>query len=266
MRVLSLLFVLMHLQHVRSASKGVTASLKAKWPMTPLLLETSEFISEGGDDKFWQFVDTVKELTVYKHGESVRSYYNLIVKKAGQFLSDLQVSLLKFALSLRAYSPAVHASQQIASDEPPPESCTAFVSVHGLHACSTKEMKKLLKGATDRPKPYLYKNDHKYPGVNGSELPVAILYAEIGTKKFNTFHKVLSEKAGEGKLIYVLRHFVAEPKRQHMLLSGFGVELAIKSTEYKAVDDTDVKDLKSTPTFEEDDTDDVQGFLFGTLR
>lgn len=77
-------------------------------------------------------------------------------------------------------------------------SCTAAVSVDLVsHFCIY------------RPKPYLYKNDHKYPGVNGSELPVAILYAEIGTKKFNTFHKVLSEKAGEGKLIYVLRHFVA---------------------------------------------------------
>lgn len=36
-----------------------------------------------------------------------------------------------------------------------------------------------------------------------------ILYAEIGTKKFGSFHKVLAEKAAEGKLIYVLRHFVA---------------------------------------------------------
>lgn len=36
-----------------------------------------------------------------------------------------------------------------------------------------------------------------------------ILYAEIGTKKFASFHKVLSEKAGEGTLIYVLRHFIA---------------------------------------------------------
>ncbi|KAM9486664.1 UDP-glucose:glycoprotein glucosyltransferase 2 isoform 2-T2 [Clarias gariepinus] len=266
MRVLSLLLVLMQLQHAYSASNGVTASLKAKWPMTPILLETSEFIGEGGDDKFWQFVDTVKELTVYKNGESVRSYYNLIIKKAGQFLSDLQISLLKFALSLRAYSPAVHASQQIASDEPPPDSCSAFVSVHGLHACSTKDMKSLLKGAAGRPKPYLYKNDHKYPGVNGTDLPVAILYAEIGTKKFNSFHKVLSEKAKEGKLIYVLRHFVAKPKKQHMLLSGYGVELAIKSTEYKAVDDTQVKDSKSSTTLEEDDPDDVQGFLFAKLR
>ena len=60
-----------------------------------------------------------------------------------------------------------------------------------------------------RPKPYLYKNDHKYPGANGTDLPVVVLYAEIGTKKFNTFHKVLSERAEEGKLVYVLRHFVA---------------------------------------------------------
>ena len=45
--------------------------------------------------------------------ESVRSYYNLIVRKASQFLSGLQVSLLKLALSLRAYSPAVHAFQQV---------------------------------------------------------------------------------------------------------------------------------------------------------
>uniref|UniRef100_A0A671PJF0 UDP-glucose:glycoprotein glucosyltransferase 2-like n=1 Tax=Sinocyclocheilus anshuiensis TaxID=1608454 RepID=A0A671PJF0_9TELE len=201
----------------------------------------SEFIREDDEEKFWKFVDTVKELTVYKNGESVRSYYNLIIKKAGQFLTDLQVNLLKLSLSLRAYSPAVHAFQQIARDEPPPDGCVAFVVVHGQNACSTKDMKKLLKTAAGRPRPYLYKSDHQYPGVNGTDLPVAVLYAEIGTKDFNTFHKVLSERAQEGKLIYVLRHFVSEPKNEKMLLSGYGVELAIKSTEYKAVDDTQIK-------------------------
>ncbi|XP_026873963.2 UDP-glucose:glycoprotein glucosyltransferase 2 isoform X2 [Electrophorus electricus] len=266
MRTLCFLVTLVQLRYAYSSPKGVTTSLKAKWPVSPLLLETSEFIGEGSDEKFWQFVDTVKELSVYKNGESVRSYYNLILKKAGQFLTDLQVSLLKFALSLRAYSPAVHAFQQVASDEPPPEACLAFVAVHGQHACSTKDMKRLLKTAAGRPRPYLYKNDHRYPGVNGTDLPVAILYAEIGTKTFNTFHKVLSERAEEGKIIYVLRHFVAEPRRESMLLSGYGVELAIKSTEYKAVDDTQVKDSKSATTSEDDDTDEVQGFLFGKLK
>uniref|UniRef100_A0A674F4V3 UDP-glucose ceramide glucosyltransferase-like 1 n=1 Tax=Salmo trutta TaxID=8032 RepID=A0A674F4V3_SALTR len=239
--LLLLSLLLLNVQYVQSASKGVSASLKAKWSMTPFLLETSEFIAEDGNEKFWDFVDTVKELTVYKNGESVRSYYNLVIKKAGQFLTALQVNLLKFALSLRSYSPAVHASQQIGSDESPPEACLAFVSVHGQHGCSTKDLKKLLKAAAGRPKPYLYKNEHRYPGLNKTDVPVVILYAEIGTKKFGSFHKVLAEKAAEGKLIYVLRHFVAEPRPQKMLLSGYGVELAIKSTEYKAVDDTQVK-------------------------
>uniref|UniRef100_A0A8D0C769 UDP-glucose ceramide glucosyltransferase-like 1 n=1 Tax=Scleropages formosus TaxID=113540 RepID=A0A8D0C769_SCLFO len=227
------------LHRAHAAAKGVSASLNAKWPATPFLLETSEFIAEDGNEKFWQFVDTVKELTVYKNGESVRSYYNLIIKKAAQFVSDLQVSLLKFALSLRSYSPTVHAFQQIASNEPPPEGCSAFVVIHGHHACSTKDVKKLLKTALDRPRPYLYKSDHKYPGANSTDVPVAILYAEIGTKKFNTLHKVLSEKADEGKLTYVLRHFETKPEK--LRLSGYAVELAIKSTEYKAVDDTRVK-------------------------
>lgn len=34
-----------------------------------------------------------------------------------------------------------------------------------------------------------------------------------------------------------------EPKNERMLLSGYGVELAIKNTEYKAVDDTQVKGI-----------------------
>ncbi|MBN3318664.1 UGGG1 glucosyltransferase, partial [Atractosteus spatula] len=295
MRVLSFLLVIILNAHCgHAASKGVNVILSAKWPATPLLLETSEFIAEDGEEKFWQFVDTVRELTVYKGGESVRSYYNLILKKAGQFVTDLQVNLLKFALSLRIYSPAVQVFQQIAADEPPPANCTAFVSVHGKHTCSTKEVKKLLKTAAgrcegkpkgsqikikfffsthntcqlfcQRPKPYLFKFDHTFPGTNGSDLPVVILYAEIGTNKFNTFHKLLSERARDGKIIYVLRHFVVNTKMEKMHLSGYSVELAIKSTEYKAVDDTQVKDANSTVSVAEDESDDVQGFIFATLK
>lgn len=34
-----------------------------------------------------------------------------------------------------------------------------------------------------------------------------------------------------------------EPKKQQVFLSGYGVELAIKNTEYKAMDDAQVKGL-----------------------
>ncbi|XP_015482881.1 UDP-glucose:glycoprotein glucosyltransferase 2 isoform X1 [Parus major] len=248
-----------------ASSQPVTARLAAKWPATPLLLETSEFIAEDGNEKFWQFLETVRELTVYKQGDSEYSYVNLILKKAGQFLSNLQINLLKFALSIRAYSPTVQMFQQIAADEPPPEGCSAFVAIHGKHTCKTKRIKKLLEKATKRPRPYLFKGDHKFPALK-EDGPVVILYAEIGTKGFVKFHKILSEMAKKEEIVYVLRHYVQKPNSRKMYLSGYGVELAIKSTEYKAVDDTQVKGAKETKEEEDEEESDVQGFLFGKLK
>ncbi|KAK6487138.1 UDP-glucose:glycoprotein glucosyltransferase 2 isoform X1 [Huso huso] len=258
--------LLLNAPPIQAATKGVTASLNAKWPATPLLLETSEFIAEDSDEKFWQFVDTVRELTIYRKADSGSSYYSLLLKKAAQFVTDLQINLLKFALALRVYSPAVQMFQQIAADEPPPEGCSAFVAIHGKHTCSANEVKKLLKKAASRPKPYLYKSDHTFPGINGGDPPVVILYAELGTNSFNNFHKVLSEKAENGEIVYVLRHFVASSSSGKMHLSGYGVELAIKSTEYRAVDDTQVKDTNTTVLEDGEDGDEVQGFLFENLK
>ncbi|XP_046520534.1 UDP-glucose:glycoprotein glucosyltransferase 2 isoform X2 [Equus quagga] len=240
-----------------SASKAVTAHLAAKWPETPLLLEASEFMAEESNEKFWQFLETVKELAIYKQTESDYSYYNLILKKAGQFLDNLHINLLKFAFSIRAYSPTIQMFQQIAADEPPPDGCDAFLVIHKKHTCKINEIKKLLKKATSRPRPYLFKGDHKFP-TSKENLPVIILYAEMGTRAFGKFHTVLSEKAQNGEILYVLRHYIQKPVSQKMYLSGYGVELAIKSTEYKALDDTQVKNLSfqaasqimSTPVYD----------------
>uniref|UniRef100_A0A2K6LNW1 UDP-glucose ceramide glucosyltransferase-like 1 n=1 Tax=Rhinopithecus bieti TaxID=61621 RepID=A0A2K6LNW1_RHIBE len=210
-----------------AASKSVTAHLAAKWPETPLLLEASEFMAE-------------EKLAIYKQTESDYSYYNLILKKAGQFLDNLHINLLKFAFSIRAYSPAIQMFQQIAADEPPPDGCNAFVVIHKKHTCKINEIKKLLKKAASRTRPYLFKGDHKFP-TNKENLPVVILYAEMGTRTFSAFHKVLSAKAQNEEILYVLRHYIQKPSSRKMYLSGYGVELAIKSTEYKALDDTQVK-------------------------
>ncbi|OXB62943.1 UNVERIFIED_CONTAM: hypothetical protein H355_008890, partial [Colinus virginianus] len=130
----------------------------------------------------------------------------------------------------------------IAADEPPPEGCSAFVVIHEKHTCKTNEIKRLLKKANKRPRPYLFKGDHKYPTLK-EDGPVVVLYAEMGTRDFVKFHKILSEKAQKEEIVYVLRHYVQKPSSRKMYLSGYGVELAIKSTEYKAVDDTQVKGM-----------------------
>uniref|UniRef100_A0A673IAN2 UDP-glucose ceramide glucosyltransferase-like 1 n=1 Tax=Sinocyclocheilus rhinocerous TaxID=307959 RepID=A0A673IAN2_9TELE len=236
-------------------SKAVTTTLTTKWPSTPLLLEASEFLAEESQDKFWDFVETVVHIS-----DTDLAYYDLILKRASVLLSPVQLNLLKLALSLRAYSSTVHSFQQIASNEPPPPGCKAFFNIHGQTSCDTERLKVMLDNAVERPKPYLFKGDHKFPSAN-PDAPVVILYAELGTKEFTGFHQLMLAKANKGLITYVLRHFLSvriKPfSRVH--LSGYGVELAIKNQEYKAKDDTQVQG-------ENDPVDEVQGFLFGKLK
>ncbi|XP_028995907.1 UDP-glucose:glycoprotein glucosyltransferase 1 isoform X2 [Betta splendens] len=247
-------------------SKAVTTTLSTKWADTPLLLEASEFLAEENQEKFWNFVEANANIEG-QHDDTDQAYYDLIVKRASALLSSVQVNMLKFALSLRAYSATVHSFQQIASNEPPPSGCKAFFSVHGEKTCNADGLAALLKTAPGRPKPYLFKGDHKYPGAN-SNAPVVILYAEFGTPDFQRLHQIITSIAYEGQATYMLRHYLANPSKRKVYLSGYGVELAIKNQEYKAKDDTQVQgaEVNATVIGENDSVDEVQGFLFGKLK
>ncbi|MBN3275545.1 UGGG1 glucosyltransferase, partial [Polyodon spathula] len=195
------------------------------------------------------------------------SYYHLILKRASQFLTHLQINMLKFALSLRAYSSTVQSFQQIATNEPPPSGCKAFLSVHGETTCNQDSLKALLETASERPKPYLFKGDHRFPSSN-PDTPVVILYAQMGNKEFSKFHQLLVSKTNSGEITYILRHYIVNPSQSKVFLSGYGVELAIKNQEYKAKDDTQVQGAEVNTTLygENDPVDEVQGFLFGKLK
>nr|XP_023674332.1 UDP-glucose:glycoprotein glucosyltransferase 1 isoform X2 [Paramormyrops kingsleyae] len=252
--------------HTQGDSKAITTSLTTKWPSTPLLLEASEFFAEESQELFWNFVELNQNIDD-EHDGTDQSYYQLILERAGTLLSQLQLSMLRFSLSLRVYSSTVYAFQQIASNEPPPEGCQAFFSVHGQRSCSVEHLKALLESAPDRPKPFLFKGDHKFPGSD-PDAPVVILYAQMGSREFPRLHQLFVSKANKGEVTYVLRHFMPNPSSSKVFLSGYGVELAIKNQEYKAKDDTQVQgaDVNATVIGESDSVDEVQGFLFGKLK
>ena len=72
-----------------------------------------------------------------------------------------------------------------------------------------------------------------------------ILYGQIGSRKFAELHSALKAKASKGLIKYIVRHYLgAEPNKNKqtnkLRLSGYGVELQIKSSEYKAQDDRKV--------------------------
>ncbi|KAK7477135.1 hypothetical protein BaRGS_00031621 [Batillaria attramentaria] len=243
--------------------KPVTVKLDAKWSSTPLLLEASEYLAKESNDYFWSFV---RDLMQQKQpvAETEQGVYNIALQLAAKHISPLQLNLLKLGLSLRAFSPTVQTHQQIAQEYPVSEECSAFVEVRGELSCDPQKLDNLLPGdGTNSP---VLKFDHVYPGAVSSS-PVVILYGQLGTPEFLAFHQILAEKAAQREIQYVLRHFIQKPSEKPVRLSGYGVELAIKSTEYKAKDDTKVEGGAEGENVDlEEEGEDLQGFVFSKLR
>ena len=74
--------------------------------------------------------------------------------------------------------------------------------------------------------------------LGDSTSPISILYADITSPTFGLFHKTLAQTAREGKTSYRVRYRKAsslEPKP--LVIPGYGVELALKRTDYIVIDD-----------------------------
>ena len=87
--------------------------------------------------------------------------------------------------------------------------------------------------------------NHRYIHWDPEADNTVILYGQIGSRKFAELHSALKAKASKGLIKYIVRHYLgADPntKKQtnKLRLSGYGVELQIKSSEYKAQDDRKV--------------------------
>ncbi|XP_072034648.1 UDP-glucose:glycoprotein glucosyltransferase 1-like [Amphiura filiformis] len=260
---LYLLFMLVQC-HAAGRSKPITTSLDAKWGTHSVALEIAEFLAEKNNDDFWGYVFTLRHLT----DMSDQAIYNQSLQFASKYLSPTEQNLLILSLAMHSYSPKIEMYNQIALDLPPPADCDSFVDIHGEITCNPDEVPKLIKSVSDRPPPSMYKVDHHYPGSNNNPI-VAILYGDVSKWKTDShsFHKVLMHLARDGKINYVLRHYIMDPNPKKVRLSGYGVELAIKSTEYKAVDDTDVKEGSNQEQQQEEDlADEVQGFVFSKLK
>lgn len=265
--VLSALILLAGRVAGQAKGKPITTHLSAKWSNTPLLLEASEYMAEESLATFWGFVEAMVEVDPHTYTKkSDKEKFETMLAAASRFLLPSQLRILKLSLSVRAYSPKVETFQQIVLDRGLPSTgeCGAVVDVAGQLTCDAREVRKLVEGAAGE-RPVVYEVDHHFPGGENAKV-VAVLYAELGSPEFPVFHQVLKELAIAGKVDYVLRHRVKNQSSRRVRLSGYGVELAIKSTEYKAQDDTKVQEEGREQEEDEEAEVEVEGFLFSKLE
>jgi UDP-glucose:glycoprotein glucosyltransferase len=77
---------------------------------------------------------------------------------------------------------------------------------------------------------------------NASTALGSVLYADITSPQFAQFHRTLSESAKEGKTSYRLRYKPSPRIGRPLTVHGYGVELALKKTDYIVIDDRDKSD------------------------
>ncbi|KAK1548954.1 hypothetical protein Q3G72_001893 [Acer saccharum] len=157
-----------------------------------------------------------------------------------------------------------------------------WVDTGGALFFDVAELLLWLRGPTERAEdsflqPELFDFDHIHFDSNIAS-PVAILYGALGTDCFKEFHVNLVQAAKEGKVKYVVRPVLpsgceekvglcgAVGATDSLNLGGYGVELALKNMEYKAMDDSMIKKgvtLEDPRT--EDLSQEVRGFIFSKI-
>ncbi|XP_030027035.2 UDP-glucose:glycoprotein glucosyltransferase [Manduca sexta] len=259
-------------------SKSVTSFVSAKWEATPIVLELAEYLAAESTDLFWSFVDGINSLKSSLDGlETDKEVYDACIGVASTLLAPAQLRMAKLSLSMHTTSPTVRMFDQIATQNGAKDvQCDSFVAIASRKVCDNDALKDLLKlynqYDAEEHKLETYLLDHSYPTSDNKSL-TAILYGELGMKDFTTKHKILAAYADKGAINYVVRWSVKPRGRPKLRLSGYGVELQLKSTEYKSQDDSTPKESDDgdapTQSEEEDENDpqnQIDGFNFGKLK
>ncbi|XP_011341647.1 UDP-glucose:glycoprotein glucosyltransferase isoform X1 [Ooceraea biroi] len=250
----------------KKINKYVTTLINAKWNETPLVLEAAEYLSDENPNYFWKFIDAfsrrINNLVIATEKEN----YDIILELAKMYLSESEMAVFKLGLSLRIYSARVEMFSQMAVNKNvSTHECNNVVDVGGTYTCSLEEIDTLLEQDTWKTAD-TYDVDHRYLTTPESE-KVIILYGQIGTPTFAKFHDKLKSIAETKGINYVLRHYVKDRVDKKLRLSGYGVELQMKSTEYKATDDSDIKDnAGKNSEVANDGVEEIEGINFMTLK
>jgi len=273
---IKILLLLGLLAHVNAEGKSVRVDVRSNWPATSLVQEMSEFFASESNDLFWRFVDVLRPLEGFTEKDQFESASTL----AANLTSPVQAGLLQYAIAYRYFSPKVQAHRQVAALETTgePEDIQKKLAGNQDHPVLTAECPNWLKisgriiddfskaeaalSAATVTAATLTPLDHVY-NSHDPALPTAFLYGCIGTPEFVKYHDLLKSRCRS--INYVFRHSVPMVPGT-ISIPGYGVELAIKSLEYKTVDDANSNEgqQEAEPISVTDETT-VEGFKFGTL-
>ncbi|KAI9707078.1 MAG: hypothetical protein M1836_000038 [Candelina mexicana] len=229
-----------------ATSPAINVALEASFPSAPFLLELLETAANENATSYFPLLDRIAEGYFLEHTTDKELYdaFLQVSQEDGHFTDPEAVSSFQFALSIHAAAPRIEAHFQYYDtsvvpslvNAPMENECPVWVQFGGKQYCSP---------ALDVPRGEVTGHLYVQPfdRVLGSkDAPASVIYVDITSPTFNQFHEVVSRTAREGKSSYRVRYRPSiHAKSRPLLVSGYGVELTLKRTDYIVIDDREAE-------------------------
>ncbi|KAJ2379417.1 killer toxin resistant protein [Coemansia sp. RSA 2607] len=259
-----------------SVAPPIRTRLHSGFAAPPLLLELAEGIAAHNTSAYFPFIlKLARNPEIFADSDADAYSTALGWISDNSLLERFAKELVQLELSTHVHAPAVVAQYQLYNATVVPdvkrargeqgfdEGCEVWAQFKDKQACSVEALEKLLEVETFYGDTYIEKAevepivlgfDHVYPASNGPSLSsrIVALYADPRTEGFIKMHEYLATLAENSEITYILRYrplgsdSMSTDKHSALGLPGYGVELALKSTEYKVIDDRELsyKDSK----------------------
>ncbi|KAF2724332.1 glycosyltransferase family 24 protein [Polychaeton citri CBS 116435] len=233
-----------------NAVPSVNVALKTSFPAPPFLLELLETAADENSTSYFPLLDRIAD-GYFGGAKSNKELYELfkdLLQKDGHLVAAEDLSSFDLALSIHSAAPRIEAHYQyynasisslIGKDDKSGD-CESWVYLPfvGKRWCSPQmdpsNAKDLGKDAFVPELPF-----DRVLGGESSDSQPTILYADVTSESFKNFHRTVRGTARDGKTSYRLRYKPAKDgqDKEALAVSGYGVELALKRTDYIVIDD-----------------------------
>ncbi|AEO67685.1 glycosyltransferase family 24 protein [Thermothielavioides terrestris NRRL 8126] len=225
-----------------AASPSVNVALKAAFPSPPYLVELLETAAADNATVYFALLDRIAK-GHFSDAATDKALYEKFVEvlRDDGHMDAESLSTFKLGLSMRTAAPRVEAHYQYYATAVEPslsgdqDGCVHWFLVDGKQYC-----KPTLDAAHGDVKGHSQARTLPFDRKLGSGSRDVILYADITSKDFGAYHETAVNLARQGEGSYRLRYrrSPAHPV-EALSVSGYGVELTLKRTDYIVIDDRD---------------------------
>ncbi|KAG2196556.1 hypothetical protein INT47_010395 [Mucor saturninus] len=253
--ILGLLALSACLLSVRADSPVVDLTLVAPWNAPSLLIEIAETVATHNETSYFNMIQEFISLEKEASSWTDQQLYNEAINVVSSLGKD-QTNFLKIALAVHEAAPRIEAYNQYYTESVVPslasydDGCEVWAQVNNKQLCDYQEFLKAFKDIENSEETRkLLSFDHViYPTSKELSKKTIVLYTNKFSFKFAEFHNYLTKAVVDHDITYVIRY---RPPLSNMApgaplyLSGYGVEMALKKTDYLVIDDRNSKDESS---------------------